>query len=160
MTRLGFVARKAIRLCCAGMLGLLFSACGGSSGSGTSSTSTGPDGILNGATLAASTSHWVSTQCHVQAELSSDNGFWSVVVNSVGTTYSGSEKWTLGPNPNSVTVGPGFGGVQGALWISALGDITGSVSSEAFTANVTVETGSTSQSLGGCTFVLAPGNLA
>ena len=119
----------------------------------------GPDAILNGASIATATSHWVSTHCGVQAELTSDYGFYSVVVDSAGTTSFSTETWAVGSNANSITVGPG-NGLVGFFWISALGNITGSTSSQAFTASVTVQTGDTQQGLGNCTFALAAKGLS
>lgn len=144
-------------------LGLVLSACGGSSSLGTVNNpvpQTGPNAILNGTALALATSHWVSTDCSVQAELTSNYGFYSVVVDTAGTTSSGPEVWAVGSNPNSITVGPGLGGLVGFFWISALDNITGSTSSQAFTATVVVQTGSTSQTLGTCAFVLKQGGLS
>jgi hypothetical protein len=144
---------------------LVLSACGGGSGNATGGggntmvPQAGPNAVLNGASLATATSHWVSTDCSVQAELTGDHGFYSVVVDSRGTTSSGPEAWTVGSNANSVTVGPGVGGLAGFFWISALDNITGSTSSETFTAGVVVQTGSTGQSLGTCAFVLKGGAL-
>lgn len=143
-----------------GLLGLGFlSGCGGyGTSSNTPPPATGPDAILNGGTLATATSHWVSTQCNVQVELTSDYGFWSIVVDNSGTKSSGSFTWAIGPDPNSVTVGPGSG-LAGFFWVSALKDITGSTVSQTFSASVTVESQSTPQSLGSCTFALTQGNL-
>lgn len=120
---------------------------------------TGPNGILNGASHAVATSHWVSARCNVQVELTSDKGFWSIVVDTSGKTSSGSETWTVGPDSASVMVGPGTG-LGGFFWVSALGNITGSTSSQTFTANVSVKTVSTSQSLGNCSFALAQKGLS
>ncbi len=83
-----------------------------------------------------------------------------MVTDKAGTTTSGSETWTAVPNSNSVTVGPGFGGEGGVFGVAALGDITGSTSSQTFTALVTTETGSTPQNLGSCTFVRAQHGLS
>jgi len=154
MTRSGPSARIFSCSPSAGLLGLglFLSACGG--GGTAPPLQQGPDAVLNGSTLAAAASHWVSTQCNVQVELTSDFGFWSVVTNSAGTTTSGSETWAAVPDSNSLTAGPGFGGETGAFWVSGLGNITGSTSSQTFTATVTVETGSTHQNLGSCTFAL------
>jgi len=139
-------------------LGLFLSACGGGYGGGNTPPATGPTAILNGATLATAATHWVSAQCNVQVELTTDYGFWSIVVDSSGTKSSGSETWAVGPDPNSVTVGPGSG-QAGFFWVSALKNITGSTASQIFTASVTVETQSTPQSLGSCSFALVQGNL-
>jgi hypothetical protein len=140
-------------------LGLFLSACGGGYGGSNPISPTGPNAVLNGGNLATATSHWVSSPCHVQVELTSDYGFWSIVVDTSGTTSSGSETWAVGPDPNSVTVGPGSG-LGGFFWVSALTNITGSTSSQIFTASVTIDdSSSTHQSLGNCTFALQKGNL-
>jgi len=118
----------------------------------------GPEAVLNGSTIATATSHWVSTQCRVQVELTSDYGFFSVVVNSAGTTSSGSFIWTPGSQPNSVSVN-GSSGLKGFSWVSELLNISGSTSSNAFTADAVVESNATPQSLGTCTFALAQGTL-
>jgi hypothetical protein len=147
-------------------LGLFLFACGGGGsgkiGSGTGSNQspqTGPNAILNGVALASATSHWTSAKCNVQVELTSDYGFYSVVVNSSGTRSSSPEKWAVGPDPNSVMVGPGDT-LVGFFWVSALKTITGSTTAQTFSANVSVETGDTAQSLGSCTFVLVQGKLS
>jgi hypothetical protein len=161
LTPLRFNPHTMRFLCPVGLfvLSLFLSACGGSyGGSNPIPPTTGPDAILNGATLATATSHWVSAPCNVQVELTSDYGFWSIVIDNSGTKSSGSFTWAVGPDPNSVTVGPGSG-LGGFFWVSALKNITGSTSSQMFTANVTVETQSTPQSLGSCTFTLMQGNL-
>ena len=138
-------------------LSLSLSACGGG---GMTVTKAGADAVLNGATLATATSHWVASSCKVQAELTSDHGFLSVVTDTAGGTTVGSETWAVGSNSNNVTVGPGFGGESGIFWITALSGISGSTSSATFTANVTVQTGSTPQSLGTCTFTLTQKGLS
>lgn len=147
--------RKLTFLCSAGLLGLglCLSGCGGGSMSGPPPLQAGPNAIWNGAALAAASSHWASTQCRVQVEVTSDFGFWSVVVDNSGTTYSASGKWAVGPDSNSLTTNLGTG-LVGFYWVSALKNIAGSTSSQAFTADVIVETGSTPQNLGTCTFVL------
>jgi hypothetical protein len=153
MTRLRFAALLG--------LGLFLSACGGGGnggiGSGTigNTQQTGPNAILNGATAATSTSHWASTQCRVQVQLTGDHGFWSIVLDNTGRTSSGNFSWSVGPNPNSVTVNGGSG-LGGFLWVAALGNVTGSTSSQRFTAGVTVQPNS--QYLGICTFVLCKEN--
>jgi hypothetical protein len=140
-------------------VGLFLSACGGGYGGSNPTSPTGPNAVLNGSTLATATSHWVSSACKVQVELTSDYGFWSIVVDTSGTTSSGSETWAVGPDPNSVTVGPGSG-VAGFFWVSALTNITGSTSSQTFKAGVTVDDSSnTHQNLGTCTFALQQGKL-
>ena len=138
-------------------LGLLLSACGGGDGF-VHILPTGPNAVLNGDTLATATSHWVSSQCTVQVELTSDHSFWSIVVDTSGTTSSGSETWAIGPDPLSVTVGPGSG-VAGFFWVSALTNINGSTASQTFTAGVTVKSSNTPQNLGNCTFALQQGRL-
>jgi len=142
-----------------GLLALGLSGCGGYGGNNnTPPPATGPNAITNGDTLAVATSHWVSAQCNVQVELTSDYGFYSIVVDNSGTKSSGSFTWAIGPDATSVTVGPGSG-LGGFFWVSALKDITGSTASQMFSASVTVETQSTPQSLGSCTFTLMQGNL-
>jgi hypothetical protein len=144
--------------------GLLLSACGGGGSGSTGSIGgpkpqTGPNGILNGASLAAATTHWTATRCGVQVELTTDHGFYSIVVDNKGTTSAGTEQWALGPDPTSIQAGPGTG-LAGFFWVSSLGTITGSFASQTFTASVVVKSGSgTSQSLGSCSFTLAQGNL-
>ena len=140
-------------------LGLFLSVCGGGSGSSTPLPTTGPDAILNGATLSAATNHWVSTQCRSQVELNGDHTFFSIYVDKSGRMSSGSEKWSVGNDSNSVTVGPGDGGLGGFYWVSSLREISGSTSSKTFTADVSVETGSTNQTLGSCTFSLMQNGL-
>jgi hypothetical protein len=141
------------------VLGSFLSACGGGYGGNNPAPPTGPNAILNGTNHTTATSHWVSSQCKVQVELTTDYGFWSIVVDTSGTTSSGSETWAVGPDPNSITVGPGSG-VGGFFWVSALTNITGSTSSQMFTAGVTVDDSSnTHQNLGNCTFALQQGNL-
>lgn len=166
MTHLRFETHKT-HLRSIGLLGfgLFLFACGGGgkgtigSASGSQPPQTGPNAILNGAALSSATSHWSSARCGVQVELTSDYGFYSVVVDSSGKTSSSPEKWAVGPDPNSVMVGPGDT-LGGFFWVSALKTITGSTTAQTFSANVSVETGSTSQSLGICTFVLVQGKLS
>ena len=165
MIRPGFPSRRIRSSSVAALLALtlFLSGCGGSSsgsmGSNPPPTQTGPNAILNGVSLAAATSHWVSARCNVQVELTSDKAFWSIVLDNSGKTSSGNETWTVGPDSTSVMVGPGTG-LGGFFWVSALGNITGSISSQTFTANVSVKTVSASQSLGVCTFTLAQKGLS
>ena len=144
----------------AGLLGLclFLSACGG--GGSTTVTPVGAKAVLNGPTLATATSHWVASDCKVQAELTSDYGFLSVVTDTAGGTTTASLTWAAGSSSTSVTVGPSIGGQSGVFWITALSGINGSIASQTFTANVTVETGSTPQSLGSCTFTLTQKGLS
>jgi hypothetical protein len=156
----GHIYRTAALLALASFL----TACGGSSSSSTGISTgptqqNGPNAVVNGASLAAATSHWVSNSCHVQVELTTDNGFYSVVVDNLGHTSSGPEKWAIGANANSITIGPGNSGLGGFFWVSALGNIAGSTTSQSFTANVSVTTNTTSQNLGICTFALAQKSL-
>jgi hypothetical protein len=109
---------------------------------------------MNGGTHTSATGHWEATNCAVKVELTSDHGAWTAVTDRKGTTSSGTETWSLGANQNSVLIGPG-NGLVGFYWVSALADISGSTASKAFTATVTVRTGSTSQGLGSCNFALA-----
>jgi len=163
MTRVRFEREKNTWLRSGAILGLglfLFACGGGGSGTigGNQTPQNGPKAIVNGATLAAAANHWVAARCNVQVELTSDYGFYSVVVDSAGNRSAGTETWAVGPDPNSVEVGPG-NGLRGFFWVSALKTITGSTGSQSFTANVSVETGSTAQNLGTCSFVLAQGKL-
>jgi hypothetical protein len=149
-----------LQFCALLVVASLMSACENNSSSNTSTSgTTGPDAILNGSSLSSATSHWVGASCKVQVELTSDKGFWSIVVDTSGTTSSGGEMWAVGPNANSVTVGPGSG-QSGFFWVSALTNISGSTSSQTFTAGVTVDNStSTTQNLGTCTFTLQQGSL-
>ena len=145
--------------------GSCMSACGGggiaSSGSiGGSKPQTGPNGILNGASLTAATTHWVAAGCHVQVELTSDKGSYTVVVDKTGTTSAGTGNWTIGADPTSVGISSSGGGLGGFYWVSYLQGITGSIASGSFTAGVSVTSGSTSQVLGTCSFILTQGKLS
>jgi hypothetical protein len=139
---------------------LFIAGCGSNSSSGSPPPpTTGPDAILNGSSLSSATNHWVSTSCNIQVELTSDKGFWSIVVDTSGTKSSASEMWAVGPDANSVTVGPGSG-VAGFFWVSALTNMAGSTSSQSFTAGVTVDDSTnTHQNLGNCRFTLQQGSL-
>jgi hypothetical protein len=137
-------------------LGGLLSACGGGS---MPPQPTGVNAILNGSTLAKATSHWVSKSCAIQAELTSDHGFLSVVTNTSGDTTTASLTWTPSVSQNSVTVSS-LGGEGGTFWITSMSGIGGSVASQQFTAAVTVETQDTPQNLGNCTFSLTQGGLS
>jgi len=141
-------------------LGLLLSAfgCGGSGaiGGGNQAPQTGPTAILNGDSLSFATSHWRSTNCSVQVELTGDYGFRSVVVDRTGTTSSAVGRWAPTPDGNSLTTNLGSG-LQGFLWVSELITITGSTGSEAFTTNVIVQPNT--QTLIDCAFVLVQGAL-
>jgi hypothetical protein len=145
-------------LCAAALLGLaLLSSCGGGSDQTNAAPTAGPEAILNGATLAGATSHWVSSGCAVQVELTSDYGFYSMVTSTSGTTTAASETWAVGPDSDSVTVGPAPS-LKGAFSVSNLGEIT-RLTSTTFSATVTVVSVATHQSLGSCTFTLAQQNL-
>lgn len=156
----GSVTRRIPLLPATGLLalGLLLSSCGGG-GSGAMGSQSGPYAVSNGATAGAATTHWTAPECGLQIALTNDYGFYSIVVDTSGHTSSGPETWALGTNANSITVGPGVGGLGGFFWVSALGNIAGSTASQSFSASVTVETGSTHQSLGTCTFTLAKRNI-
>lgn len=149
-------------LCFAGLIaiGLLVSACGGGSGTiggGSHPLQTGPTAIFNGASLSSAKSHWKATNCSVQVELTSDSGFYSVVVDKTGKTSSGGGHWLTGPDANSLTTDLSSG-LGGFLWVSSLRTITGSTATQAFTANVLVQPNT--QVLSGCTFVLLQGPLS
>jgi len=140
-------------------LGTFLTSCGAyNAGNPNPNPATGPDAVINGANLATATTHWVSSDCNVQVELTSDSGFWSIVVDTSGTKSSGSETWAVGPDTDSITIGPGSG-LVGFFWVSALTKITGSTTSKAFTADAYVTTQSTQQNLGICNFTLANGTL-
>ena len=66
-----------------------------------------PQRYLQRPNLANATSHWVANGCRIQVEITADMGFWSIVLDSAGTTSSDGElQWTLGPNDTSVLAGP------------------------------------------------------
>jgi hypothetical protein len=105
--------------------------------------------VLNGASLASATSHWVAKQCGLEAELTNDAEFYSVVTDTAGITYSTDGQLAIGPNTNSVTVNSQYG-----ISIVSLGNISGSTTSGAFTAIVKVSVNQNVQTLGTCGFVL------
>ena len=161
MTRLRCKTQTIRVLYSAGLIGigLFLSAFGGGSGTiggGNSALQTGPAAIFNGASLPSAKSHWRATNCTVQVELTSDSGFYSVVVDKAGKTSSGGGHWVTGPDATSLTTDLGSG-LGGFLWVSSLRTIAGSTSSQAFTANVIVQPNT--QILSGCTFVLVQGPL-
>jgi hypothetical protein len=136
-------------------LGITFlSACGGG-GSLTAPMPTPATGIMNGATHASATSHWESTNCTVKVEVTTDHAAWTSVTTNKGTTSSGSETWSPGATQNTMLIGPGNSGLGGFFWVSGLASISGSTASSSFSATVTVESGTTSQVLGTCSFALA-----
>lgn len=140
--------------------GLLLAACGSYNGNSTTTGSSGPTAILNGATLATANTHWVSQACNVQVELTADGGFWSIVADISGTTTSMNNTWTIGSTPNNITIGPGSGEAS-FTWVSSLTNISGSTSSKSFSAGVTTLSGSDIQSnLGSCEFTLSNGGLS
>jgi hypothetical protein len=140
-------------------LKLLLTACGGGRSGSNSQVSIGPDGILNGSTLASASSHRVSQQCHVQVALTADGGFWSIVIDAGGTTTSMGDTWTVGPSSQSLTAGPG-GGASGFTWVSAMTNISGSISSQRFSVGLNTNNGSdVPKSLGTCSFALQQGGL-
>ena len=120
---------------------------------------TGPNGILNGASLSVATTHWVSAACHVQVELTTDKNAYTVVIDKSGTTSAGTGTWAISTDPASVGINSAGAGTGGFCWVSSLQGITGSVASNSFAARVSVSTGGTSQTLGTCSFVLTQGNL-
>jgi hypothetical protein len=144
----------------AGLLGisLMLSACGGGSPPPQQSP---VQAVQNGSSLASASSHWVSKSCALQAEIASNDGFLSIVTDTAGDTTTASLTWAAGTNGNSLTVtGSTPGGLQGAFWIASMTSISGSVASQQFTADVTVQTQDTPQNLGTCSFVLTQGGLA
>src|SRR5258708_2425147 len=84
----------------------LMVSCGGSQSTPTPPSS---QGILNGQTHATATSHWVAASCGVRVELTADGNAWTVVIDTSGTTSSGSETWTTGASAASINIGPGSG---------------------------------------------------
>jgi len=135
-----------------------------SCGSGSQSANPAPpssQGILNGETHATANSHWVAASpCGVKVELTADGNAFTVVIDTSGTTSSGTETWTIGSTSSSIRIGPGSG-VQGFFWVSALNNIQGTTVSGAFSADVTVgDNGfNTFQDLGTCSFTLQTGPL-
>jgi hypothetical protein len=129
-----------------------------SCGGGQTAPPPGSQGILNGQTHAAATSHWVSTNCNVSVELTSDGNAWSVVRDTSGTTTSASGTWTAGPSAGSITINAanalGFS-------ISSLTNIQGTTASGTFSADVTVvDNSNTHQDLRTCSFSLLTGPLS
>ena len=137
-------------------LSLSLSACGGGN---MTQPQVGPQAILNGNSLKTATSHWSSTKCRSQIELTSDFGFWSVVVNNAGDTYQGVGLWTASVDGDGLTDNLG-GGLSGYSWVSALKSIQGSTASQSFTATVITEVNDTPQNLGTCTFTLVSKGLS
>lgn len=111
----------------------------------------GPALISNGPTLASAGSRWVSTECRVQVELTSDHGFWSIVDDG-GSRSSVTGEWAPGHDSKTIIAHPGSD--PGRLWVSVIRKIDGSTSARTFTAHITVETQSTTKELGSCTFAL------
>jgi hypothetical protein len=150
---------RCVRFALVLALSLLLTSCASTSQNPNQPVPSSPTDILNGSSFATADSHWVAQACNVKVELTADGDAWTVVVDTSGTTSSGPEKWTAGPSPGSIEIGPGTGLVN-FFWVSALTNIRGSTSSKTFSANVTVEQGTgTTQSLGECSFVLQSGNL-
>lgn len=131
-----------------------------SCGGGQTAPPPGSQGILNGQTHATATSHWVSTNCGVSVELTSDGNAFSVVHDTSGNTYSSSGTWTAGPSAGSIAVSAGSG-LTPFLSISSLSSIQGTTVSGLFSADVTVvDSGGTHQDLHTCSFSLLTGPLS
>lgn len=129
-----------------------------SCGGGQTAPPPGSQGILDGQTHATATSHWVSTNCGVSVELTSDGNAWSVVRDTSGSITSASGTWTAGPSAGSITINAG-----NALGfsISSLTSIQGTTTSGAFSADVTVvDSSGTHQDLHTCSFSLLTGPLS
>jgi hypothetical protein len=129
-----------------------------SCGGGQTAPPPGSQGILNGQTHATASSHWVSTNCGVSVELTSDGNAFSVVHDTLGNVTSASGTWTAGPSAGSITVNAG-----NALGfsISSLTSIQGTTTSGVFSADVTVvDRSGTSQDLHTCSFSLLTGPLS
>lgn len=127
---------------------------------GGGQTAPPPDsqGILNGQTHATASSHWVSTNCGVSVELTSDGNAFSVVHDTSGNVTSASGTWTAGPSAGSITVNAG-----NALGfsISSLTSIQGTTTSGVFSADVpVVDRSGNSQDLHTCSFSLLTGPLS
>jgi hypothetical protein len=109
---------------------------------------TGPAAILNGSTLAAADSSWTSPTCSsAKLELTADDGLkYSIAAQGVLATAQTS--WSaFGSDGLQVSCGT-------VLCIDSLSNISGSTCSQAFTAQVTVVSNGTNQSLGKCSFSL------
>src|ERR1700733_895431 len=129
-----------------------------SCGGGQTAPPPGSQGILNGQTHATASSHWVSTNCGVSVELTSDGSAFSVVHDTLGNVTSASGTWTAGPSAGSITVNAG-----NALGfsISSLTSIQGTTISGVFSADATVvDRSGTSQDLHTCSFNLLTGPLS
>ena len=138
----------------------LMTACGGGGGGSSSNASNngpsnvGPTAITTGSSLATATSHWVAANCAVSVELTSDGGFEYAVVDTSGTTSTGSATWSTSGTSSAIINGGSF------FWVSSLTNISGSTSSGSFTSGVTVtDQTNTSQELGPCSFNLQSGQL-
>jgi hypothetical protein len=129
-----------------------------SCGGGQTAPPPGSQGILNGQTHATATSHWVSTNCGVSVELTSDGNAWSVVHDTGGNVTSASGTWTAGPSAGSITINAGN---PLGFSISSLASIQGTTTSGVFSADVTVvDKSGNNQDLHTCSFSLLTGPLS
>ena len=131
-------------------LAFLGSSCGGGSSHPQNSpqNTIGPTAILNGSALASVNSHWVAN-CAVQVELAANGEFRSAVTDVSGTTYSSSGNWAASGTSDANASGY-------YCWVTELKNISGSTSSQTFSAGVYLYCGS-SQYLGVCSFNLQSG---
>jgi len=149
---------SALRLRVAAVAAIALSvSCGGSGGAQTNNT-VGPTAVLNGSTIVSSKNYWAAPNCGVKVELASDGGFRFGVTDTSSTTSSGGATWTAsGTDGAVINFGTGLGGF---VWVSSLIHISGSTSSKAFSADVTVtDSSATSQNLGTCSFTLQTGSI-
>src|SRR5438477_3748380 len=150
LTKTKMKSRVLIAVMGVGALTALATCCGGGSHSQQGPTA-GPTAILNGSTLATVNSHWVAQNCGVKVELAANGEFRSAVTDTSGTTHSSSGTWTAS-GTNSADTGGSFG------WVNRLTNISGSTSSQTFSAGVDVYL-NYQQSLGTFTITLQPGGL-
>ena len=127
-------------------LGSLMLACGNANGT---RNSVGPTAILNGSALSSASSHWMSQNCAVQVELTSDGAFISAVTDQSGTTTNSEGTWAPSGSSGATATGQ-------SVWVDSLTNIAGSTSAKSFSAGVSVDEGF-QQSLGTCSFTLQSG---
>src|SRR5580692_7459638 len=140
---------RYISLAIALTLTVVVTACGSGSGNKVQNT-IGPTAILNGASLAAATSHWGSGPCSVKVELTADGGFISAVTDMSGITYTTSGTWTASGTSDATSNTP----------VNQLTGISGSTASQSFSATQVGVFLSYQQSTGPCGFALQDGVIA